>query len=195
MNIVRRIAVGLAGVVVVALAMELAAPKAVHAIVSTLVTVTNNVPVVNPQNSSGQPTPLITESAAALNSFGAPFSCTFPVGSNHCTYTVGPVPANDIAVIQSFSGLCNLDTGSSLVGVLATATSPPPGTALFVVPGAPVNDTTIGQTIQSFGQNITAYVPGGSSGAPIDVLIASNVPQKSTSDGCTFAFAGYVIQH
>jgi hypothetical protein len=48
-NIIRRIIVGLAGVVVIALAIELAAPRAVHAIVSTLVTVTNtpNVNVVN----------------------------------------------------------------------------------------------------------------------------------------------------
>lgn len=49
MNIIRKIVAGLAGVVVIALALQLAAPKAVHAVVSTLVTVTNtpNVSVVN----------------------------------------------------------------------------------------------------------------------------------------------------
>lgn len=46
MNIIRRIVVGFAGVIVVALAIELAAPKAVHALVSTLVTVAN--PSTNP---------------------------------------------------------------------------------------------------------------------------------------------------
>jgi hypothetical protein len=182
-------AVALAGLFGVMLA-----PKAVHAVVSTLVTVANNVSVVNPVNGSGQPTPLITVNGAALSSFGTPFTCTFPAGSNHCTYTVGPVPANDIAVIQSFSGLCNLDTGTSLVGVLATGGSPTPSTAFFVVPGAPVNDTVVGQTIQSFGQNITAYVLGGSSGTPINVLIASNVPQASSADGCSFVLSGYVVQ-
>jgi hypothetical protein len=46
MNIARRIVMVLAGVVVIALAIELAAPKAVHALVSTLVTVVN--PSSNP---------------------------------------------------------------------------------------------------------------------------------------------------
>lgn len=49
MNMIRRIVVGLAGVFTVAMALQMAAPKAVHAVVSTLVTVTNtpNVSVVN----------------------------------------------------------------------------------------------------------------------------------------------------
>jgi hypothetical protein len=41
MNVLKRIAMGIGGVVVVTLLLALAAPKAVHAIVSTLVTVVN----------------------------------------------------------------------------------------------------------------------------------------------------------
>ena len=41
MNVLRRIAMGIGGTVVVAVVMGLAAPKTVHALVSALVTVAN----------------------------------------------------------------------------------------------------------------------------------------------------------
>jgi hypothetical protein len=180
-------AVALAGLFSVMLA-----PKAVHAVVATLVTVTNTVPVANPVNASGSATPLLTQSSA-LNTFGAALACTFPTGSNKCQ-TTAPVPANYTAVIQSFSGYCNLDTGSNLIVVAAYVPPPAPSpTGLFVVPGPPSVDTVVSQTIQSFGQNITGYAAGGPTGTSISFLMVTNVPQTSSSDDCNFVLSGYVV--
>lgn len=63
MNVLRRIVVGLAGIVVVALVMELAAPKAVHALVSTLVTVSNT---------TAQPVPTMAVDTRNVNVVGTP---------------------------------------------------------------------------------------------------------------------------
>lgn len=68
MNIVRRIVVGIAGVVVIALAMELAAPKAARAVANLLVTVTNtpNVNVVNTPSVNANITNTPTVSVSSL---------------------------------------------------------------------------------------------------------------------------------
>jgi hypothetical protein len=63
MNVVRRIVVGIAGVVLVALALELFAPKAVHAVVSTLVTVSNT---------SGNPVPTMAVDTRNVNVVNTP---------------------------------------------------------------------------------------------------------------------------
>lgn len=63
MNVIRRMVVGLAGIVVVALAFSLVAPKAVHAIVSTLVTVTNG---------SGNPVPTVAVDTRNVNVLNTP---------------------------------------------------------------------------------------------------------------------------
>jgi hypothetical protein len=63
MDVVRRIVVGIAGVVLVALALELFAPKAVHAVVSTLVTVSNT---------SGNPVPTMAVDTRNVNVVNTP---------------------------------------------------------------------------------------------------------------------------
>lgn len=78
MNIVRRIVVGLAGVIVVALAIELAAPKAVHAIVSTLVTVANT---------SSNPVPTVAVDTRSVNVVNAAVPVT---GNVNATLTGTP---------------------------------------------------------------------------------------------------------
>lgn len=105
MNVIRRVVVGLAGVIVVALAMELAAPKAVHALVSTLVTVANtsgnpvptmavdtrNVNVVNTPNVNVNSLPAVQVSGGNIN---ATVSGTVPVsGSVNATLTGSPTVA------------------------------------------------------------------------------------------------------
>lgn len=63
MNVIRKVVLGLAGVVVVAFVLELAAPKAVHAVVSTLVTVSNT---------SGNPVPTIAVDTRNVNVVNTP---------------------------------------------------------------------------------------------------------------------------
>lgn len=63
MNVIRKIVVGIAGVVVVALALELFAPKAVHAVVSTLVTVSNG---------AGNPVPTMAVDTRNVNVVNTP---------------------------------------------------------------------------------------------------------------------------
>lgn len=90
MNVLRRIVVGLAGVVVVALAIELAAPKAVHALVSTLVTVTNTsanpVPVTGDVNATLTGTPTVNISTPLTIGGNVNATVSNPAGTN------GPVP-------------------------------------------------------------------------------------------------------
>lgn len=94
MNIIRKIVVGIAGIVVVALALSLAAPKAVHAVVSTLVTVTNT-PNVNVVNS-----PSVRD---ADNPARQPFQASFNVtpADNVCFgQTTFQIPAKQELVIE-----------------------------------------------------------------------------------------------
>lgn len=99
MKVLRRIVVGLAGVVLVASALELVAPKAVQAVVSTLVTVSNTsanpVPNLNVDEPAAQP----FQYYLGANPGGYP---TFTVPST----TVSGAPVKRL-VIESVSGFCS----------------------------------------------------------------------------------------
>ena len=87
MNVLRRIAMGIGGTVVVALVFSLAAPKTVHALVSALVTVANTtanpVPTTDVMRSVAQNVELHCQSS--LN--GAPSCIVIPP-----TGQIGPEP-------------------------------------------------------------------------------------------------------
>ncbi|MGB7023290.1 MAG: hypothetical protein WBD73_05775 [Candidatus Acidiferrales bacterium] len=67
MNIVRRIVVATAGMVIVALVLALAEPKAVHAVVSALVTVSNG---------AGNPVPTMAVDTRNVNVVNTPVPVT-----------------------------------------------------------------------------------------------------------------------
>ncbi|HET6201000.1 MAG TPA: hypothetical protein VFD93_11720 [Candidatus Acidoferrales bacterium] len=73
MNIVRRIVVATAGVVVVALVLALAEPKAVHAVVSALVTVSNG---------PGNPVPTMAVDTRNVNVVNTPVPVTGNINAN-----------------------------------------------------------------------------------------------------------------
>ena len=60
----KRIGKALAATIVLAAALQLAAPRAVHSAVAALVSVVGNVAVTNPLNSSGGPQPLVVQDVA-----------------------------------------------------------------------------------------------------------------------------------
>ncbi len=95
-NVLKRIAMGVGGVVIVALLLALVAPKAVHAIVSTLVTVANT---------SSNPVPVENVKQAAANFVtitsigGAGYNQVLPDGST----TPFSIPSGERFVITDFS--------------------------------------------------------------------------------------------
>jgi hypothetical protein len=136
-NILRRIVVGIAGAVVVALALELVAPKAVHAVASALVTVsntssnpvpvtggvavTNTVPVSGSVNAtvtslpavqlSGTPTVNVASMPNVTASIGGNVPVTNPLDGNG-----NPIPLvtqNPVSATNAFDVLdeCNVPEG------------------------------------------------------------------------------------
>jgi hypothetical protein len=118
MNVLRRIVVGLAGVVVVALALELLAPKAVHAVVSTLVTVSNT---------TAQPVPTMAVDTRNVNVVNTPT----------VTATISGTPSvnvNSLPAVQ-LSGTPSVNIASPLsIGGNVNATVSNPAGATGAVP-------------------------------------------------------------
>jgi hypothetical protein len=170
------------------------APKAVHAVVSTLVTVTNNVPVVNPSNTDGSSVPLQTQNSAPLPSqslsSGIALSCVFSGGSDCVINPVYTIPPNAVAVVESISGQCNINSGSIDTIELATSIMGEPET-LFVVPNSGV--PTLGIVRVSFGQNLKGYFFGGASGQNLVIDVHTNTSEGTNND-CFVNLQGYLVQ-
>ena len=133
MNMVRRIVVGLAGVVVIALVLELAAPNAVHAVANLLVTVTNtpNVNVVNTPSVNVASLPAVQFSGtpsvnANITNGSVPvtLSGNVPI-ANPVDNSNNPIPVfvrdADNGARQPFTAQCNASLPS---GVCQIATVP-----------------------------------------------------------------------
>lgn len=197
MNMIRRIAVGLAGVFAIALVLQLAAPKAVHAVVSTFVTVTNTVTanVSNPTDVNGSPVPLATQDAAGRTGFDVSGICGFGVQfNNFCgIQSLYTVPANYIAVLQQVSGICTTNTGTVPSDVLLQYTGTSSSTAtLMLLPGTQVPFSAT-QTKNVYSQRIAGYAFGGSSGSAINVDVDTATSQGGNPNVCEFQLAGYLI--
>lgn len=178
-------AVAIAGMLSVALA-----PRAVHAVVSTLVTVTNTVTanVTNTTDTNGNPV-LAVQNDAPRTAFDKTVSCTFS-GSLCQTPLTGffAVPSGEIAVIESISGGCQMDAGSQLGMVNITLSS---GEQYFAPLGTAVPFT--GLAFQTFGGDIKRYAFYSSSNPNLLFDIYASQSQSSFLDACTISFAGYLI--
>ncbi len=125
-NVLNRIAMGVGGVVIVALLLALVAPKAVHAIVSTLVTVANT---------SSNPVPVQDTKDNYITLSFNPDSQTFneilPDGTVMSNYVV---PSGEKFVITDISWIttcinffgftCNKSAGDSVLIALNTQNNP-----------------------------------------------------------------------
>jgi hypothetical protein len=190
MNILRRTLMAIGGMAVVSLVIALAAPKAAHALVATLVQVVNT---------TANPVP--TSLTDALNSFDVENACNFSLssnggssGSDTCKIpAIYTVPAGKIAVVETVSGRCVTDTGTALREVRLdflgnTATSP----NSWLVPGPAF--PFYGGEVVSFAQNQKTYISAVSADAPIDVEIFATAGQKSTTgaDSCAVDISGHL---
>ncbi|HEV2617492.1 MAG TPA: hypothetical protein VGU63_12880 [Candidatus Acidoferrales bacterium] len=99
MNVVRRIAMGIGGTVVIALVFSLAAPKTVHALVSALVTITNT---------ATSPVPVQSVDDHALRTFQEAGRCPSAVSAPCQAQDLLPVPLGMTAAVQDVSGYATL---------------------------------------------------------------------------------------
>ena len=167
MKSLRKALVGIGGLAVLALLMTLAAPKAAHAIVSTLVTVANT---------AADPVPVHSVDAKTVQPFQASGSCFSEEAA--CTSSqFFVVPSGMSAVAQDVSGSCVLTN-------FGTVPPPPPGKLLLTsssgtgsvgngtVELAPVfeNSSTVNGNFTStaatytFGRQTTLYAQSNSAG-------------------------------
>ena len=99
MNVLRRIAMAISGTMVVALAFTLAVPKAAHAVLSALVTVTNT---------SANPVPTQSvDNPALAPSFSVSVDCSKGVDVTCQTAIPAIIPSGMTAVVKDISGHCN----------------------------------------------------------------------------------------
>jgi hypothetical protein len=90
--------------VVIAAAVQLAAPRAVHSAVVALVSVVGNVPVANPITSSGGPQPLVVQDGGISQPFSQQAICFF--ADQTCSVSLGGIPAGKTLVVRDVSGDC-----------------------------------------------------------------------------------------
>lgn len=176
MNIVRRIFMGLGAVLAVTLVLTLAAPKTVRAVVSTLVIVSNT---------TSNPVP--TLAAEASRSFVFHLDCSGRSVIN-CA-PVYTVPAGEVAVVETFSSLCQSDTGGESIGNVlnyTAASDPNQREGIFFPPGQ-ITITDAG-TVSSLTQNLKIYAGAGSI-----TMAAESVGTLSVDVSCSFTISGYLV--
>lgn len=220
-NVVRRVVVGVAGIVVIALTMELVAPKAVRAVSNLFVTVTNtpnvnvvntpsvnvaslpavqvgsvsgNVAVTNALDNSNNPIPLVTQSQLnGSNAFDVNGTCKFDGSTTSCGFDIYDVPAGKIAVIQSVTGTCGLDSGTILTGVQQSYTTPS-GLRVASFPVTQPTQQLTSSAFANFGGPLTGYAANvGIFGGPIDEDFFTTATQTS-GNSCTAELAGYLVK-
>jgi len=139
-NMLRMVAIGISGVVIVALMLALAAPKAVHAIVSTLVTVANTT--ANPVPIQETKDNYITLS---FNQDSQTFNEILPDGTVVSNYSV---PSGEKFVITDISWVttcfngfgftCNKSAGDSVLIALNTQNYPSYLSQAYYAGGTPL---------------------------------------------------------
>jgi hypothetical protein len=173
-NVLRKVLVGLGSIVAVALVLTLAAPKTVRAIVSTLVTVSNT---------ASNPVP--TVSTDASTAFVEQGNCAAFV-SNQCAASLYTVAAGQIAVIDSISGVCEVDPGMVVTEFKMQYMSPSGSLMLLSIPG--VTSPFGANAITVAGQNLKTYA---SAGTIFITGVANGFPVVST-DFCRFTLSGHI---
>jgi hypothetical protein len=183
MKIFKRFLMGLGTVLLLALSLQLVAPKAVHAVVSTLVTVANT---------AADPVPVHSvDSQPQLQTFDFLADCDAPA-QQACTQTLGQVPKGMTAVVQDVSADC---FSSNINGVAG----PPPGALTVSSIGAGVGGNLFLHSVFQqanatsaeyvFARQTTAYFPSSSLG-PANLFFTVTGP---TALGCQIVIEGYYI--
>lgn len=162
-------AVSLAG-----LLSAMIAPKAVHAVVATLVQVTNT-----PSN------PVNTAAADAATAFVEQGNCSAFL-SNECIANMYTVAAGQTAVIDSISGVCETDPGTAVAEFKLQYMSPSGSLTFFSVPGVALPYGSNAITVA--GQNLKTYA---SAGTIFITGLVNGIPTLP-SDFCRFTLSGHI---
>lgn len=196
----RRIAMGIGGTVMIAL-VGLAAPKTVHAVVSALVTVANT---------SANPVLVQSVDDHALQGFQEAGSCTSAVSVACQAKDLLPVSLGMTAVVQDVSGLCNFNPSPTTSGFAplptsvaleainsaTTDTTPdnPNGVAAMELQAVFQGTIRSLNTHYSFGRRVTLYAASPSAGPqatfPFFVETLGNF-----SATCGFNISGYYVKN
>jgi hypothetical protein len=181
MKTFKRSLMGLGIVLLVAVSLQLFAPKAVHAIVSTLVTVAN---------SSANPVPTLAVDNPAKTPFFASATCKNSAGGDQCSaQNFLAVPAGMTAVVQDVSGYCRVQSGQGALGIpIYTTIGSFNGGAveLSMGPQVPNGGSLL---LYHFGRPVTFYVP--STAAAPDGLNFTAVTLYGVD--CTVFVNGYYV--
>jgi hypothetical protein len=183
MQFAKRLLMGLNAALLLAVFLNVVAPKAVHAVVATLVQVANT---------SANPVPTLEEEAQS--GFMVSGTCTFggtDISAQLCGVdSIYAVPAGRTAVLESFSGLCSTDSGTALIEFDLALTAPGGTSVMQRIP--PVSATPYNGTItQEAALNLKSYAYGGVSGSPISFTGFANADQDARA-GCGFTMTGHL---
>jgi hypothetical protein len=183
MRFTKKLLIGLNAVVLVAVFLNVVAPKSVHAVVATLVQVANT---------SANPVPTLEQEAQS--GFMVSGVCTFGgtgISAQLCEVnSIYIVPAGRTAVLESFSGFCSTDTETALIEFDLALTAPGGTSVMQRIP--PVSATPYNGTItHEAALNLKSYAYGGVSGSPISFSGFANADQDARA-GCVFTLTGHL---
>jgi len=164
MKLLKRVLMGFGTVLLLALSLQLLAPKAVHAVVSTLVTIANT---------TSNPVPTLAVDNPAKTPFFASGICKNVNGGNQCgAQNFLPIPPGVTAVVQDVSGFCRVLSGQGAAGV-PVYTSLGSSNGGYVELGMnPVVEDDGNLTLYHFGRPVTLYAPS-TAAAPGSLVISA----------------------
>jgi hypothetical protein len=212
MKLLRSVGIGLAGTMVMAAVLQLAAPRAVYSTVAALVNVVGNVAVTNPPSASGGPQPLVVQDAEvkALQAYRQVIDCTVDA-TGACTTAVAQVTGTQVLVINDVSGICTLPANDFIATArfyLEPAMSAPketqnefaPGSIPYVfTPEAGLGPVS-GATNYTFGRQTYIVLDSMYTTLGSDLEIASPTSAGSGSGSgkgpaatCTVTYSGYYV--
>jgi hypothetical protein len=186
MKFAKRLLMAAGAVALAGLAGTMIAPKTAQALISTLVTVVNNVGVVNP-TPSGTIQPIITTDADSLSRVPYQDSCIATngiVSSPLLFCRPSPVPAGKRLVIEQVTAFCQAPTGK-ITGASVEAVIGSSDITHFLV--LTPQDTVLGITgrVYTVSQFVRFYVDPG-----VDILFSYSSGDSAAT--CISTFSGYL---
>ena len=180
-NLAKRMVTVIGGVTIAAFVLMLAAPKAVHAIVSTLVTVSNSTANPVPTLSTDSPARQAVLLAASVVLFDGQATGTTLMTSGG---TLFAVPAGQRLVVDSVTGTVGTPSGQTPVQTAFIAS----GGEASIYPAATYQGTSNGSSNFSFATPYTTYLDPGS----VMQAYCARGPAASGIAQCNFLAAGHL---
>jgi hypothetical protein len=181
-SLAKRMVTVVGGLALAAFLLALAAPKAAHAIVSTLVTVSNTAANPVPTRATDNPARQAVLLAVAVEMSDGQGSGIEPLFTDSGQFTV---PAGQCLVVDSVSGHLTLPAGQTpnQLAVFGFSSS-----RAQIYPVATFQGSSPGFSYFSFATPVTTYMEAGSQ----PQAFCSRGPSSSGVATCTFYVAGHL---